>query len=62
MKLVTFTQNGSTRTGVITKTIGDSIAVVRPDRYIYGVANDEQELSALARSLTRHLKESEVHA
>jgi len=50
------------RTGVITKTLGDSIAVVRPDRYIYGVANDVQELSALAESLTRHLKESEVHA
>ena len=50
------------RTGVIMKTVRDSIVVVRPDRYIYGVANDEQGLSALAESLARHLKESEVHA
>ena len=49
-------------TGVITNALGESIAVVRPDRYIYGVANEEQELSALAESLTRHSKESEVHA
>jgi 3-(3-hydroxy-phenyl)propionate hydroxylase len=43
------------RTGVVTKWLNGAIAVVRPDRYVYGIASNAEELTALAESLRQQL-------
>jgi 3-(3-hydroxy-phenyl)propionate hydroxylase len=50
------------RTGVIAKTLGDSIVVVRPDRYIYGTANNDGELSTVIEGLLKQLSTTGIAA
>ncbi|MCH8813674.1 MAG: bifunctional 3-(3-hydroxy-phenyl)propionate/3-hydroxycinnamic acid hydroxylase [Chloroflexi bacterium] len=49
------------RTGVVTEWLNGAIAVVRPDRYVYGIASNVGELSALTGSLRQQLLRTEAH-